>query len=115
MTVFITVIIALALTELTECVVVLIWENDSKTLKSVLFCNLITNPTVNLIMLGIRHFTKSLVVYFGILGFFELLTIYVEGVILSRMTDYDTKKSFKFSLVLNLVSFLFGLSLMFMS
>ncbi len=114
MTVFFTVIVALALTELTECLVVLIWEsNNNKTLKSVLLCNLITNPAVNLIMLGIRHFTESLVIYFGILGFLEILTIYVEGIILSRMTDYGTKKTFKISLVLNLVSFLFGLSLMF--
>ena len=51
MTAFFTVIIALVLTELTECVVVLIWENNSKTLKSVLLSNLITNPAVNLIML----------------------------------------------------------------
>ena len=46
------------------------------------------------------------------LGFVELLTIYVEGILLSRMTDHGTKKAFKLSLVLNLVSFLFGLSLM---
>ena len=112
MTVLITVVIALALTELTECVVILIWENNNKTLKSVLLCNLITNPAVNLIMLGIRHLTGNLVIYFGVLGFLELLTIYVEGIILSKMTDYGTKRSFKMSLVLNLVSFLFGLSLM---
>ena len=114
MTAFITVIIALALTELTECVAVLIWENDNKTLKSVLLCNLITNPAANLIMLGIGHLTDSLVVYFSILGSLELLTIYIEGIILSKMTDHGTKKSFKISLVLNLVSFLFGLSLMFL-
>ena len=112
MTVLITVVIALALTELTECVVILIWENNNKTLKSVLFCNLITNPAVNLIMLGTRHLTGNLVIYFGALGFLELLTIYVEGIILSKMTDYGTKRAFKMSLVLNLVSFLFGLSLM---
>ena len=112
MTVLITVVIALALTELTECVVILIWENNNKTLKSVLLCNLITNPAVNLIMLGIGHLTGNLVIYFGVLGFLELLTIYVEGIILSKMTDYGTKRSFKMSLVLNLVSFLFGLSLM---
>ena len=112
MTAFFTVIIALVLTELTECVVVLIWENNSKTLKSVLLSNLITNPAVNLIMLGVSRLSKSLIIYFGVLGFVELLTIYVEGILLSRMTDHGTKKAFKLSLVLNLVSFLFGLSLM---
>ena len=112
MTVFITVIIALLLTELTECVVVLIWENTGKTLKSVILCNLITNPISNLIMMGVKSITDSALIYFGLLGLIEIVTILAEGLILSKFTDHGTKKAFKLSLVLNTVSFFFGLSLM---
>ena len=113
MSVFITLLAALALTELTECLIIMIWENEKKTLLAVLLANLLTNPAANGIMMAVRHFSNSLAIYISALAFIELLTIAVESQIIMKMTDAPVKKAYKIGLVINLCSFLFGIALMF--
>ena len=113
MSVFITLMAALALTELTECLIIMIWENEKKTLLAVLLANLLTNPAANGIMMAVRHFSSSLTVYISILVFIELLTVAVESQIIMKATDCGAKKAYKIGAVINIGSFLFGLALMF--
>ena len=113
MSVFITLLAALALTELTECLIIMIWENEKKTLLAVLLANLLTNPAANGIMMAVRHFSDSLTIYISILVFIELLTVSVESQIIMKATDCGAKKAYKISAVINICSFLFGLALMF--
>lgn len=113
MTVFITILAALALTELTECLIIMIWDNDKKTLISVLIANIVTNPASNGIMIAVRHFSNSLAIYISVLVFVELLTIAVESQIIMKMTGATVKKAYKIGAVINICSFLFGIALMF--
>ena len=113
MTVFLTILAALAMTELTECLIIMIWENERKTLLAVLLANIVTNPASNGIMMAVRHFTDSLAIYISVLVFVELLTIAVESQIIMKMTGATVKKAYTVGAVINLCSFLFGIALTF--
>ena len=113
MTAFLTILAALAMTELTESLIIMIWENERKTLLAVLLANIVTNPASNGIMMAVRHFSGSLAIYISVLVFVELLTIAVESQIIMKMTGATVKKAYTIGAVINLCSFLFGIALMF--
>ncbi len=113
--VLISILIALLLTELTEYLVLLLWLDDKRAVPTVLICNLITNPVANGIMIALGSFCTNIAILIVAMLTIEGLTVLVEYFIISAKLKYPAKKCLKYSLVLNLSSFLFGIAMTFLT
>lgn len=113
--ILISILLALLLTELTEYLVLLFWLDDKRAVPTVLICNLITNPIANGIMIAWERFCQNVAILAVAMLIVEGLTVLVEYFIISSKLKYPAKKCLKYSLVLNLSSFLFGLAMTFLA
>jgi len=98
---------ALSLTIVIECGLALVFRSRQLTY-SVLLCNLLTNPLLNLVLLLYRVLSGH-PLPFAALVLLELAVVGVEAYIISAMTSFKPKQSFMLSLFFNTASFGIGL------
>ena len=108
------ILIALTITELIEYLVITLWTNDKKAVPVILIGNLITNPAVNAIIMVIRHFSENPAVIIASMILLEIATVLIEYLFISARLKYPAKKSLKYSLAVNLCSFVFGIAITFL-
>ena len=102
-------LIALVLTVLIECGLSLLFKSRQLTY-SVLLCNLLTNPLLNLFLILFVAFLGR-DYYFVVLLFLEIVVVGVEAIIITRTTDLKPPKALLLSLFFNAASFGAGLLL----
>jgi len=103
------ILLALGLTILIECGLSLVFRSRQLTY-SVLLCNLLTNPLLNLLMLLTLYFW-GLRFYYPLLAVLEVAVVLVEAFVIRLMMHYRTTKAILVSLLLNAASFFAGLLL----
>ncbi len=107
-----TLFYALVLTILIELAICyLIGFKGKDELKIVIYMNIITNTTLNLILVGIGYLANDVTEYYNIVLFLEVAVIFVEFGILFYVFNkmYSISKLFFISLLLNTTSFGIGL------
>ena len=70
-------------------------------------CNCMTNPALNVLILGIYNYTE--LGYYGPLAVLEILAWLAEALVYMRLCDFSQGKALAVSLVLNVLSFGAGL------
>ncbi|MBO5851572.1 MAG: hypothetical protein J6R29_04500 [Clostridia bacterium] len=111
------VIICCILTILIELFVLLFFKNKKKLFRPLLIANVITNPILNLILPSVyvacffilNKVIDAYLIDYVILRIFEVVIVFSEAYIMKIFSDLKFKTCFKYSLVLNLVSFLLGI------
>ena len=101
----------LALTVLVEGTIMWVWQRSREAVEYSVLCNLMTNPLLNLLIIGMSHL--------GILTFYiNVITLILEAlVVIAEMLAYrgmmriSMKKAFLISFVLNVSSYLFGVAI----
>ncbi len=101
----------LALTVLIEGTIMWVWQRSREAVEYSVLCNLMTNPLLNLLIIGMSHL--------GILTFYiNVITLILEAlVVIAEMLAYrgmmriSMKKAFLISFVLNVSSYLFGVAI----
>ena len=101
----------LALTVLLEGTIMWVWQRSREAVEYSVLCNLMTNPLLNLLIIGMSHL--------GILTFYiNVITLILEAlVVIAEMLAYrgmmriSMKKAFLISFVLNVSSYLFGVAI----
>lgn len=105
--------ICLLLTVSAEGIVIFLVSRRLKYVWYSVICNLLTNPVLNLVMLLCApFFADSHIFAYALLALLELLAIAVEGIIYRTLTDMSTARAMMLSLLLNTVSFLSGVILL---
>lgn len=104
-------IIALVLTILIEGPVMLKLTSDKEWVKYNLYCNLVTNPILNVILALLREVVpyrsqvqKMLLTYYLPLTVLEVVVVFVEAWFYTLMTNETKKECFRRSLITNGVS-----------
>ena len=103
------ILLALALTILVECGLSLFFRSRQLTY-SVLLCNLLTNPLLNLLLLLYLAFIGQ-ESYFVVVGILELAAVAVEAYVIKLMTGRRRLNALGLSLLFNSASFGAGLLL----
>ncbi len=88
-----------------------VWQRSREAVEYSVLCNLMTNPLLNLLIIGMSHL--------GILTFYiNVITLILEAlVVIAEMLAYrgmmriSMKKAFLISFVLNVSSYLFGVAI----
>lgn len=101
--------IALILTVVIEAAVMFAMTRSKEWVKFNLYCNLITNPLLNLGLMYVTRHAEGL--YFFALLTGELLVLISEWILYKLMSDANSAKCFVRSLVTNAVSCAIGLFL----
>ena len=109
MSLVIQILLALALTILIECGLSLVFRSRQLTY-TVLLCNLLTNPLLNLLMFLILYFL-GLRFYYPLLAVLEIAVVFVEAFVIRLMMHYRPLKAILVSLLFNAASFFAGLLL----
>jgi len=98
---------ALLLTIAAEGILMYLWSRRRDWTYYSFLCNCMTNPVVNVALLGIYNFTE--LGYYGPLAVLEILAWLAEALVYMRLCDFSQGKALAVSLVLNLLSFGAGL------
>ena len=108
-------ILALVLTIIIEWVVMWLLTHSVAMCKYNLYCNMVTNPILNLILSGVMYFLSEKMMlgasecYFIPLIILEPAVVFSEMAIYRLITGKRKKECFKLSLLTNLVSALAGI------
>lgn len=101
--------IALILTVVIEAAVMFAMTRSKEWVKFNLYCNLITNPLINLGLMYVTRHAEGL--YYIALLIGELLVLISEWILYKLMSDTNLTKCFVRSFVTNAVSCVIGLVL----
>ncbi len=117
------IVVYLIITILIETLVLLFFKNRKTLFRPLLIANIITNPILNLILPAIYlaiqfvgdFFIRDYIIIVWllqiiILVLFEVLVVFAEAYIIRFFTSLEYKSCVKYSLILNLISFLLGLA-----
>lgn len=106
------IILALILTLVIECALCIVMYRDKKTAYHVVLANILTNPAMNILLIGIytilRMINLSGMLYIPFLIIFEIVAVFVEYRVYSYI-GHDKKKSLILAITLNVISFTLGL------
>ncbi len=106
------IILALILTLAIECTMCVAIYREKKTAYHVFLANILTNPAMNILLIGIsvlsRMIFSSTVLYIPFLIILEISVVFVEYRVY-RYIGHEKKKSLILSIALNLTSFALGL------
>ncbi len=106
-----------------ELVVLLFFKNKRTLFRPLIIANVITNPILNLILPAIYiacyFMSNNVIIYysfsFGFLILLEFLVVFSEAFIISLFANLKYKTCLKYAVIFNLVSFLVGLIISFIS
>ncbi|MFI3129031.1 MAG: hypothetical protein R3Y18_03090 [Bacillota bacterium] len=106
------IILALILTLVIECALCIVLYRDKKTAYHVFLANILTNPAMNVLLIGIYTIlimiNVSGMLYIPFLIIFEIVAVFVEYRVY-RFIGHDKKKSLVMAIALNVISFGLGL------
>jgi hypothetical protein len=105
-------LLAFVLTVLIECTSMFLIFKSKQFVYYVFLCNLLTNPALNLIALGVEYIWGAFGYKLSII-ILEIGVVIVEAYIIRLLCGFKTKKSILISTVLNSLSY--GAGLMFFS
>ena len=102
---------ALVLTCLIEGCVTLLMKKSAEFLLFNFWCNVITNPLLNAVCIGIFYMTGSAAAYRTAVGAGEIAVLFSEALLYKAFDKgrHGFKEYFVLSLVTNLISFLSGI------
>jgi len=108
---------ALLVTILAEALTMYFLTKSKEWVSYNFYCNIVTNPLLNLALYGthilFRNLTSPLLValfgYYIPLIILEAVVFWSEGYLYTLMTDTDTKKCFRLSIISNSVSAALGI------
>ena len=103
-------------TVIIELIVLLFFKNKKALFKPLIIANVITNPILNLILPSIyllcyKISNNAIVINsleYGVLILFEVLVVISEAYILRCFTNLKLKVCYKYSIMFNIISFLFS-------
>lgn len=102
--------IALFFTILIECGLIRLIKRDRYSVWIVLWCNVLTNPLLNLLLLlGTIAFGE--VSRWALIAILECVVVFVEAFIFDQLLTQNKKEALYLSIKLNASSFVFGLLL----
>ena len=107
MSIFILLLKALVLTVIIEGIAVMITAKSRKVLLHSVYCNLMTNPLLNLIGLLISFYSHGAFIAWIVIG--EAAVVISEAALYRLFGDMDKKRSYMISFTANLCSFTAGL------
>jgi hypothetical protein len=103
-------LVCLALTVVSESLVVLLLFRNGRFVYYSLLANLLTNPALNLLrLLSLGFFGRAWDV--PVLAALELAAVLAEAAVYRRLCDFTALKALAVSLLLNAASFALGLAL----
>ncbi len=110
-------LIALVTTVFIEGLVMFFLTRSKEWVKYNLYCNLVTNPLLNLALVGINYIfggienpvTKVVVTYYIPVIILEAIVFFVEGLLYSLMADAEKKQCFRLSVITNAISATIGI------
>lgn len=108
---------ALIITIVTEIIITYILTKSKEWAKYNLFCNMLTNPLLNMSLLGFSILgrnietmaNKMILTYYLPLLVLEILVIWAEGYLYGLMSEYPAKMCYRVSVITNGVSIVAGL------
>ncbi len=103
--------VCLLLTISAEGILIFLIYKQRKYVKYSVICNVLTNPALNLIM-TLSAPLLSRAAGYGLLALLELAAVAAEGFVYRALTDKSLTRCLLLSLVLNAVSFLLGVMLL---
>lgn len=106
--IFVYFLIALILTEIIECTSMFLMFKSKRFVYYISLCNLLTNPAVNLIALGVGDIWGSFVYKLSI-PILEISVVIIEAYIIRLLCRFTIKKAVLVSAILNSLSFVCGL------
>ena len=109
MRIFLSLLSALVLTIIIEGAVVLLITKDTKILRYSIYCNLMTNPLLNLIGILFSALSHTAFIIWVAVG--EIAVLISEAALYRLFGNVPKKKAFIISLAANLCSFLAGILL----
>lgn len=101
-------LLALALTVAVEGLLMLVLTHSRRFAYYSLLCNMLTNPPLNLTVLLLAPYISGGAYVFAVAAL-ELAVVAVEGAVLRRLTRWPARRAYGVALLLNAVSFAFGL------
>ncbi len=101
-------LLAFILTEFIECTSMFLIFKSKRFVYYVFLCNLLTNPAVNLIALGVGHILGGFWYKLSIM-ILEIIVVIIEAYIIHLLCGFKAKKSVLISTVLNSLSYCSGL------
>lgn len=101
-------LLAFILTELIECTSMFLIFKSKRFVYYVFLCNLLTNPALNLIALGVGDIWGSFAYKLSII-ILEIGVVFIEAYIIHLLCGFKAKKSVLISTVLNSLSYGGGL------
>ena len=104
-------VLAFVFTIFVECGLAMLFK-EKGLVKTMFLCNLLTNPSMNFILLLVNMFADSF--YFYAVAILEICVVIIEMFLIKAMQQYSIKKAFLFSLLFNVYSLLLGIALWFM-
>ena len=107
MNIFIQLLRALILTVIIEGTAVMIITKSRKVLLHSVYCNLMTNPLLNLIGLLISFYSRGAFIAWIVIG--EAAVVLSEAALYRLFGDMEKKRSYIISFIANLCSFKAGL------
>ena len=107
MSVLVNLAAALLLTIAAEGILMYLWSRRKEWTYYSFLCNCMTNPALNVLILGIYNYTE--LGYYGLLAVLEILAWLAEALVYMRLCDFSQGKALAVSLVLNVLSFGAGL------
>jgi len=87
----------------------IVMRERKKWFKASLLCNVVTNPILNSSLILCTYFMDNKQNELFVMIVFEVVVVFVEAVIYSKMLNKEFWKCFIVSLVLNALSFFIGL------
>lgn len=103
---------ALLLTIFIEAIAMFALTRSSSWVFYNLLCNLVTNPTLNVILFLLLIFYVPTTIYYAGVIIGEILVLFAETLLYKLLTTSGYRTCFLRSLITNLCSFLFGLLLL---
>lgn len=108
--IFLQMIINLVLTIIIEVSFSLILGiRNRKDIYSIIFINCVTNIVLNYIMNIIKYFVYSNILIYIILTIFEIVVVFIEYKYYKKYLEYKRINPLILSIILNILSFGFGL------
>ncbi len=104
--------VALLMSEAIEIFTALLLYRSRKLIYCIFLCNLLTNPPLNLITLIIQK-NSGETGYLASIIVGELAVVIIEGIVITKLYTGDFKRALVVSFLLNTVSFIAGLLILY--